>query len=372
MGPDTGQLDTDPQARPKLSEDSVTLDLPQQYELLGQISQGGMGSVYKARNRYTGSFFAIKVMTIDPAKEEKALQRFIVEAKAASSLKHPRICLVHDFGLTPSKLPYLVMEWIDGISLGKKVYRDGPIRANEAIRIFQQITAALIHAHDHKVIHRDLKPDNIMLTRDAAGSTEVHLVDFGIAKVLTDDDSDITQSLGLTSAGEVVGTPIFMSPEQAKASSRIDKRSDVYSLGCVMFFVLTGEPPFIGESVLDTMVKHLNEPPPEIPSSFAVPADLKKIVFKCLEKSVDDRYQSMDELAADLKKLTKGVSVRHGPLSGERKSTRKKLFGMVWFILGFLLMYGISIWVQNLLDSQKPNSSTAPALPAKGNGNGHK
>jgi eukaryotic-like serine/threonine-protein kinase len=364
MQVDSSQHDTDPRARLHRSEDAIAIDLPQQYELLGLISEGGMGAVYKARNRYTKAYVAIKVMKIDPAKQEKALQRFIVEAKAASSLKHPRICLVHDFGLTPSQLPYLVMDWIDGISLGKKIQRDKRLAAKDAIDLFQQITAALAHAHDNKVVHRDLKPDNIMLTRGVGGSTEVHLVDFGIAKVLIDDDADVTQSLGLTSAGEVVGTPIFMSPEQAKASSRTDRRSDIYSMGCVMYFVLTGEPPFIGESVLDTMVKHLNDPPPEIPSFLAVPADLKKIVFKCLEKSPDDRYQSMDELAVDLKKLTKGVTLKHSPLYGERKSKRRKLIVVISFILGFLLTYLVSIWLQNLMDSPKSDQSAPVQLKA--------
>jgi eukaryotic-like serine/threonine-protein kinase len=364
MGIDSSQLDTDPRTSSRNHEDTLVIDLPQQYELLGQISEGGMGAVYKARNRYTGAFVAIKVMTINPDKQEKALQRFIIEARAASSLKHPRICLVHDFGLTPSNLPYLVMDWIDGISLGKKIQRDKKLAPNDAINIFQQITAALIHAHDNKVIHRDLKPENIMLTRDTGGTTEVHLVDFGIAKVLIDDDGEITQSLGLTSAGEVVGTPMFMSPEQAKASSRIDRRSDIYSLGCVMYYVLTGEPPFLGESVLDTFVKHLNDPPPETPAFAAVPSDLRKIVLRCMEKSPDDRYQTMNDLAIDLKKLTKGVSLKHRPLSVERKLTRTKLIVVLFFILGFIVMYGVSIWVQNLLDAPNPK----PSAPLSGKG----
>lgn len=195
MGPQPNQSNAvpfDPQESQALQ---LLRELPQQYELLGKISQGGMGAIYKARNRYTKTFFAIKVMRPETAKDEKALLRFCVEAKAASSLRHPHICQVHDFGLTENKMPYLVMDWIDGVSLRHKVERDGKVSAQDAIRIMQQVAQALGHAHQNKIIYRDLKPDNVMLTRDAEGRTIVHLVDFGIAKVLTDEDNE-AQSQG--------------------------------------------------------------------------------------------------------------------------------------------------------------------------------
>jgi serine/threonine protein kinase len=342
--------------------------LPEQYEILGKISQGGMGAIFKAKNRYTGAFVAIKVLKAESSQNEKALARFAMEARSASSLNHPRVCQVRDFGLTTTKIPYLVMDWINGISLSKKVQADGPQSSTEALNIFQQICAGLEHAHAHKVVHRDLKPDNIMLTRDAEGRTQVHIVDFGIAKLLQKDDSgesgadhgntaDVKEReqevLNLTTTGTFVGTPLFMSPEQAKASMNIDERSDIYSLGCLMYYVLCGEPPLVGNSAIETIAKHLHQTPADFPGRLKIPADLRAIVFKSMEKKPSDRYQKISDLASDLKKLTKGVTITRNPLVSEREKKRKKLIKVASFILGFGLMYAVSIGVQNLLDASE-------------------
>jgi serine/threonine protein kinase len=341
--------------------------LPEQYEILGKISQGGMGAIFKAKNRYTGAFVAIKVLKAESSQNEKALARFVMEARSASSLNHPRVCQVRDFGLTTTKIPYLVMDWINGISLSKKVQADGPQSSTEAVNIFQQICAGLEHAHAHKVVHRDLKPDNIMLTRDSEGRTQVHIVDFGIAKLLQKDESDGSGAdhgnatavkereqkvlNHLTTTGTFVGTPLFMSPEQAKASMNIDERSDIYSLGCLMYYVLCGEPPLVGNSAIETIAKHLHQTPADFPGRLKIPADLRAIVFKSMEKKPSDRYQKISDLASDLKKLTKGVTITRHPLVSEREKKRKKLIKVASFILGFGLMYAVSIGVQNLLDT---------------------
>jgi serine/threonine-protein kinase len=349
-------LDTTPYDREHISYDLLVAELPKEYELLDEVSEGGMGVVYKARNRQTNAHVAIKVISPDIAQKRKAVQRFLVEAKAASSLKHPNICKVHDFGATASGLSYLVMEWIDGICLGRKIIRDKRASVSEAVRIFQQIAAAIAHAHEHKVIHRDLKPENIMLTRDAEGRTEVRVVDFGIAKVLADEEN-VTRNYSLTSAGMVVGTPMFMSPEQAR-STRVDGRSDIYSLGCVMYFTLTGNPPFRGETGVDTIAMHINEPVPEIDPTLDVPGDLKRIVMRAMEKSPDDRYQTMEELALDLKKLTKGVGLTHRLLSGERRAARKRVVIVLCFVFGFALTYALSLALQNYLDTSNKHSTS--------------
>jgi serine/threonine protein kinase len=332
------------QARAK----QLAAELPPQYELFEKIGEGGMGFIFKARNRYTHALYAIKVLRSEFDSDQKALDRFMFEAKAASSLQHPRICCVHDFGLTASGIPYLVMDWIEGISLGRKVTRDKQMSVPEAMEIFQQTAAALMHSHSSKVVHRDLKPENIMLSRSDRGQTDVHLLDFGIAKMLSDEDVMI--SGGLTRSGTVVGTPLYMSPEQARGTG-VDRRSDIYSLGCVMYFTLTGAPPFVGKTVIDTITMHLNMPPPEMDPALKIPADLKMIILKALEKSPADRYQSIEELAADLGKLTRGVSIERHMLAGERQSVKKKALIIVCFILGFLLMYAASIGIQNLLDA---------------------
>ncbi|HEY9756389.1 MAG TPA: serine/threonine-protein kinase [Oculatellaceae cyanobacterium] len=322
--------------------------MPSQYEIEGKISQGGMGAIYKAQNRYTGAMVAIKTIKVEAANQQKALQRFIAEAQACARLRHPRICQVHDFGLTDSQIPFLVMDFINGIPLGKKVQRDGRIMPAEAVVIFQQIAEGLEHAHGHRVVHRDLKPDNIMLSRDEGGATLVQIVDFGIAKVLV-DDKEKDDASQLTSTGSFVGTPLFMSPEQARSKGDIDHRSDIYSLGCVMYYILSGVAPFVGSSAIETIAKHLHQAPPEFPTRLKIRADLRAIVFKCLEKKPDDRYQSVQELSADLKKLTLGVSIKRRPLTHERELRRKNVIRIIYFVVGFAIMYGISLVAQNAM-----------------------
>lgn len=341
------------QARAK----QLAAELPQQYELFEKVGEGGMGFIFKARNRYTEALYAIKVLRSEFDSDQKALDRFMFEAKAASSLKHPNICCVHDFGLTAGGIPYLVMDWIEGISLGRKVTRDKQMAVPEAIEIFKQTAAALIHSHSNKVVHRDMKPENIMLSRDSQGKTVVHLLDFGIAKMLSDED--VLVSGGLTRSGSVVGTPLYMSPEQARGGI-VDRRSDIYSFGCVMYFTLTGVPPFLGKTVIDTITMHLNTPPPEMDPTLRIPSDLKQIVLEALEKSPSDRYQSVEEIAVDLSKLARGVSIERRMLAGERQSVKKKALIVASFVVGFLVMYVASIGIQNLLDATE-TSSPKPA-----------
>lgn len=347
----------------QLRAKQLAAELPAQYQLFEKVGEGGMGFIFKAGNRYTGAQYAIKVLRSEFDSDQRALERFMFEAKAASSLKHPNICCVHDFGLTAGGIPYLVMDWIEGISLGRKVTRDKQFSVPDALEIFKQVAAALIHSHQNKVVHRDMKPENIMLSRDAQGKTTVHLLDFGIAKMLSDEDMVI--SGGLTRSGTVVGTPLYMSPEQARGL-KVDRRSDIYSLGCVMYFTLTGAPPFVGKTVIDTIEMHLNSPPPEIDSALKVPGDLRKIILKALEKSPADRYQSVEELANDLGKVTRGVSIDKKMLASERKSMQKKIAVVLSFILGFIVMYAVSIGLQSLFDNSTSKT------PAKKNHNTQK
>lgn len=312
--------------------------LPEQYEVMGKVSEGGMGAIYKVKNRYMGGNFAVKVLHRECANDEEMRQRFIFEAKAASTLKHPCICPVHDFGII-NGVPYLVMDWIDGVSLERKLRRDGPLAALEAIHIFQQIAAALAVAHQHMVVHRDLKPENIMLTRiGGEGRMAVHIVDFGIAKVVSNEGDDVVRSQGLTKSGVVLGTPLYMSPEQALGKP-VDQRSDIYSFGCLMYAALSGKPPFVGETFVDTANKHISEPPPTIHQDLKVPADLRLIMLRAMEKKPEDRYQSVQDIENDLKKLTKGVSIERVTLATERQMTRKKVITIVVFVIAFIVMY---------------------------------
>ncbi|PWU00527.1 MAG: hypothetical protein C5B53_03910 [Candidatus Melainabacteria bacterium] len=348
---DSGQLkEALPESDPEM--EALVQGLPSEYEMLGKVSTGGMGSIWKVRNRYTGTEAAIKILHTEAARSREAMSRFVIEAKAASTLKHPNICRVLTFGVTEGGTSYLIMDWIEGIDLERKLNRDRRITSKEAIPIFQQVASGLAYAHQNKLVHRDVKPQNIMLSRDSQGRTEVQIVDFGIAKVMGNEENTV-QGQGLTREGMVVGTPLFMSPEQATAA-KVDNRSDIYSFGCVMYYALTGKPPFIGGSAIETVTKHLTELPAEFPPALKVPAGLKTIIFRTLEKKPEDRYSSMDELLTDLKKLTKGVSIESREHAAQRLAKKKNIFIVLCFIIGFAITYALTDY---LLGMNSPHAA---------------
>jgi len=352
--------------------DPLVKDLPKQYEMLGKIRTGGMGAIYKAQNQFTKQIYAIKVLRQEGAHDPLTRQRFIAEAKAAGSLRHPNICQVFDFGVTESETLYLVLEWIDGISLDEKVSRSGPLADNEAVSVFIQICSALALAHANGIIHRDLKPENIMLTRDKDnGASLARLIDFGIAKVVSAQGESKISEEGLTQNGTVVGTPAFMSPEQARAK-HADFRSDVYCFGCVMYFALSGKPPFNGDNYLDVLYQHVKEPPPPLDPKLKVSAQTDLIMRKCLEKKPEDRYQSMDELIADFKKVSQGVNIKRQPLAQEREKVKSRLLWWLQAVAVFIAVFLFSIWMQNLASpSEKAPAKTGSAHPTS-TGQNHK
>lgn len=254
-----------------------------------------MGIVYKARHQLMGRTVAIKMLPKHLFGDPLKLKRFEQEARAVSNLNHPNIVSIHDFGTLPSGEPYLVMDFLDGTSLFEQLRQEGPIVWTAALVIFTQIAAALSHAHKSNIVHRDIKSSNIMLSRDSAGGWLVTLVDFGIARVLTSADS---ADLRLTQAGETFGSPVYMSPEQI-VGREVDARSDIYSLGCLMYETLTGQPPFAGSSAADTASRHLSqkvEPIAKFCPPLEVPTWLEAIMLRALEKDREKRQRSMDEL----------------------------------------------------------------------------
>lgn len=257
-----------------------------------------MSTVYKARHLFLKRDVAIKVMQDHLSNTEGRL-RFQREAQAVASLSHPNIINVSEFGVSTEGEPYMVMEYLNGLSLADVLREEVRAPSKLCLRIFTCVTAALQHAHEKGVLHRDLKPSNVMLTRDRDGSTGIRVVDFGLARFLPATGKDQKR---LTAAGELVGSPYYMSPEQIR-DDELDPRSDVYSLGCMMYEALTGCRPFVDTNAITVLSMHLYEEPP----SFAlvlrpnrIPAKLEAIVRKCLEKSRSRRYQSMAALATDL------------------------------------------------------------------------
>ncbi len=273
------------------------------YELLGLAGQGGMAAVYKARDRKENRDVAVKVLDRDLANMDSVLERFQKEVAAASAMAHENLAAVYDSGVTEDGRPYIVMEYMRGQTLAQLLKKRAKLSLNEFAEIFVQVAKGLAHAHRRGVVHRDIKPSNIMLYTDAKEKLGVKLLDFGIAKSLADIDST---SLNLTHTGQVIGSPFYMSPEQCRALP-IDTRSDIYSLGCVMFEAITGGVPFKGETALDTLYKHIHEPAPRVKANhpkLKAAEILASTIETTLMKLPEARYHTARELGKDLAKLT--------------------------------------------------------------------
>jgi serine/threonine-protein kinase len=250
-----------------------------------------MGVVYRARHRDLDRPIALKVLHRELSDDATVVARFKREARAASSLGHPHIIHVHDFGRLEDGSAYLAMELFDGRSLRAIIAQEGALSVPRVVRLATQIADALGAAHAAGVIHRDLKPDNVLVGADDA----VKIVDFGIAKVAVS-----AEAARLTGTDELIGTPLYMSPEQCRGRD-VDARADVYALGAILFEMLTGRPPFHGESVVALVTAHLFEEPPR-PSALraGVPEPLEEVVLACLAKDADHRPPTMSALAQHL------------------------------------------------------------------------
>jgi len=274
--------------------------LLEKFKIIELLGQGGMGSVYRVEHLLMNQQFALKCLN-KFQKEDAGWRRFKNEAKAAHMLDHANLIKVYEFGLLPGGQPFFLMELVEGVTLADEIERLGHLPIERVIKIFIQVAFAIGYAHDSRVVHRDLKPSNIMLIeRKSERDPEiVKVVDFGIAK-LTGVDEFNQQTL--TKTGEIFGSPLYMSPEQCMGIA-VDHRSDLYSLGCVLYEALTSAPPFMGESALSTMMKHQSEmqaPLKEASLGMHFPSGLEKIVGKLLEKDPQNRYQAASQLASDL------------------------------------------------------------------------
>jgi len=265
-----------------------------------------MGIVYKVEQVFWEKELALK--TIDKNYlSDKTTRRFQHEARATFAVDHPNIVSVHDYGLLDDQTPFLAMELVRGKTLAEVLAACARLPYDQAIPIFVQVCFGLAHAHTTGVVHRDIKPSNIMLIEGAEPGTEgsVKILDFGIAKFTQHDAGEIQ---ALTQTGEIFGSPLYMSPEQC-TGTRVDKRSDVYSLGCVLYETLTGTPPFAGENVLATLMMHQSEPLLSLKEASLgeeFPPELETIVQTMLAKKPEDRYQNLGIAANDLAALARG------------------------------------------------------------------
>ncbi|TWP52825.1 Stk1 family PASTA domain-containing Ser/Thr kinase [Lentzea tibetensis] len=273
--------------------------LSNRYELGETLGYGGMSEVHKGRDVRLGRDVAIKVLRADLARDAQFQERFRREAQNSAALNHPAIVAVYDTGETQTEygpLPYIVMEFVDGRTLRDIVKTQGPLTGKRACEVMADVSAALDFSHRHGIVHRDVKPANVMITKSGA----VKVMDFGIARAVHDGQAAVTQTAA------VIGTAQYLSPEQARGES-VDARSDVYAAGCVLFELMTGEPPFTGDSPVAVAYQHVREDP-KPPSSLnpKVSPQLDAIVLKAMSKGPANRYQSAAEMRADLVRVLSG------------------------------------------------------------------
>lgn len=271
------------------------------YRIVRQLGEGGMGVVYEAVHETLGRHAAIKVLHPEFSQNAQIRARFFNEARAVNMIQHPGLVSIYEFGESPDGSTYLIMEFLAGDSLRKRIKETGgPMPLGQVLRLSRQMASALAAAHQKKIVHRDLKPDNVMLVADSdvAGGERAKLLDFGIAKVAEDPKHP---GIGVkTRTGMMMGTPAYMAPEQCRGAGEVDERADVYSLGIMLYEMLTGRPPFMDRAPGELIARHLFDQPPPIQSLVpSVPAEVAMLVHRMLAKRPDDRL-SMAEIVQQL------------------------------------------------------------------------
>ncbi len=295
--PDTTTLcPADGVALEKTTDSLLGKTLAGKYRIEERLSGGGMGTVYRGTHVLMDKTVAVKVLRPSLAADEKIVARFSREARAASKISHPHALSVTDFGEAEDGVVFLVMEYLSGKTLKEILRSEGPMPLPRAVEILRQVGGALDAAHAEGVVHRDLKSDNIMLL-SSSGTDYAKVLDFGIAKI---KEPEGAYDPGLTAPDLVIGTPQYMSPEQCSQSPDIDARSDIYSLGVILYEMLVGHVPFIGDSPTAIMLKHLQQPAPSVLAERTdLPEAIGHVVARALEKRPDDRYETVGELVED-------------------------------------------------------------------------
>jgi serine/threonine-protein kinase len=347
------------------------------FVVLGRLGAGSMGTVYRARQEAMGRTVAIKILRLDRAYDAQAKARFTREAKAMSLLTSPHTVTVFDFGefsspgaeddlLSESASLYLAMELLEGESLGERLKRGGRLPASEAVRIARHALLSLAEAHDKGIIHRDLKPDNLFLVPSATGEGVVcKVLDFGIAKVMSDVLFDGAVDAIETQAGTVFGTPRYMSPEQAQGKT-LDARSDLYSLGVLLYQMLTGKAPFVDDDAVVVMARHIKTLPksPELRApEAAIHPELARLVMRALAKDPKDRPSSARAFMLELDRAVERGEVATGELGilvqGERGYARRHPALLAFAV--FIVLLGSGALATRFYRAGRPPRLTALA-----------
>ncbi|MEW5741574.1 MAG: serine/threonine-protein kinase [Myxococcota bacterium] len=276
------------------------------FEIIAPLGVGGMGRVYKALQQPLDRVVALKVLNprYDGSKDPGFEKRFFLEASMTAKLKHPNTITVHDYGRTEDGIYFIAMEYVEGETLAQAL-KAGPFPWPRALYVGAQVARSLREAHKLGLVHRDLKPANIMLLTEGTGGDVVKVLDFGLVKSFTPDRPKQPSDTELTQAGVLLGSPLYMAPEQAR--NEADPRTDIYALGVLLFQAIAGRPPFVGKESIDLIVKHIREKPPELRElTPEVPLEVNALVMKCLEKQPAARFQSMEELLDAMRAATAG------------------------------------------------------------------
>ncbi len=309
------------------------------YRVVKLLGQGGMSSVYQVEDIMLKRMVALKILHPKSLGSDNSILRFQQEARAASMLKHSGIVTIHEFGVSPDGQPFLVMDYVEGVSLAEEI-AGGPLSLARMIGIVSDVCDALGEAHSRGIVHRDIKPSNIMLVRKKDGGDSVKIVDFGIAKLALDD----VDQVALTQTGEVFGSPLYMSPEQCQGL-KVDARADIYALGCLLYEGLCGHPPFTGSNTLATMQQHINAEPVALTEIREADSkqisQMKKILQGLLAKNPEHRYQDLQALKQDLAEVLAGRSVKTNVYRGQKQKSTKLIalvallavIGVGWFQL---------------------------------------
>jgi serine/threonine protein kinase len=314
------------------------------YRILGLLGRGGMGTVYKVRHETLDKIFALKILNLDVTSDVKTIKRFDQEAKSVGSLSHENLIGVHDYGISEDGVPFLVMDYLEGVELKDEIDRLGFLDERRAAAIFQKVAEGLAYAHEQGVVHRDIKPSNIMLVTDRNGNEKPIIVDFGIAKRQAVDKN-------LTQTGEVFGTPVYMSPEQC-LGNEVDARTDIYSLGCMMYEAVSGKQPLTGENAVKTIFKQVNEEarPLNLVSTQKISKNYELLVQSCLEKDPNKRLQSAKILSTNLQKLSSGEKLSVNLRKNKKVSPvalKILQFAVVVTVSAGVLLGGLMIWQQH-------------------------
>ncbi len=335
------------------------------YKILGHLGSGGMSVVYKARDQVIGRDVALKMLSAERAADAKSVRRFQQEGMAIGRLNHPNIVSVHDVGVTATGEPFFVMDLADGKTLGEVVSFSGRCSPLRALALIENVLDALIHAHEKGVVHRDLKPGNIIVCNSVDGNGEKALVfDFGIAKLMPEPDKtphDLTQT------GEVFGSPLYMSPEQCLGKA-LDGRSDIYSLACILYELISGHPPHRSETTVETIIKHVQEeaqPLSQACPELLLPAGLEALVQKGLSKNPQSRFQSASEMRQAISSVIEKSRSDKAPMEA-----KAKLFGILErdpasITIGSLIVLVPVVLVALLLWSISGFSSVKQAPPIR-------